>query len=780
MNQPAPAASSRAPKIPQENIKILRDCRDLATHRLVLSFTAMLDRVSDLLLGRAQRATNPNETTVYLTARDLIGHNRAQLVSEFEQTLRRRIDERIGGRGQIKRTFANVEVSELKLIDDTEMEESVIVSNISRVFDNMCESEILPLNRRLGHLLNDSDMETVDNPFAPHSVFSSFKDSWKATGAADEIKLAVMRELNATVLGDVKSIYADLNRHLVGLAVLPHLRPTQVRKAGRRAGDPKGDGSAEEVGADLMGTLQKVLTKTGGKGFSIPASKVAGIASAGPFGQPGGMPGGMAGGMAGGGVGGSEDGSGGGARGGAGHGGGAGGMSSGEMLGNLFSGAPGGPGFAIDTPVISALTRLQQGDTGFDFGDGTIIQVATNSGPTKHNFLRDIQESPLGERMNQIDSMTIELVAMLFDFIFVDKDVPDGIKALIGRLQIPVLKAAMLDRAFFSKKTHPARILVNRLAQAGIGWLPETGIEDPLYKKIESIVERVINDFTDDLGLFSRLHDELEQYLGEEEKQADTVSQASVEEVTRQDQVELARLAASAEVERRLLLPLVPAFIGDLLRKHWTGELERVHLAHGEGSEPWTAELSILDELVWSVQPKRSPEERRRLTSTLPKLLKSLKPIFDRFTWAPDERETLIGHLVEAHTSAVKASATAPISMEVSQPLPPRQMSEVPVYQDEYSELAAQMARGMWIEFEDEGAKLTFAKLAWISPLRGTLLFTNRQGQQAFSLTPFELADRFRNDRARPVDAEPLVDRAFSSMLASLSEQIDEEAAVPA
>ena len=33
--------------------------------------------------------------------------------------------------------------------------------------------------------------------------------------------------------------------------------------------------------------------------------------------------------------------------------------------------------------------------------------------------------------------MTIELVAMLFDFIFETKDLPDGIKALLARLQIP-------------------------------------------------------------------------------------------------------------------------------------------------------------------------------------------------------------------------------------------------------------------------------------------------------------------------------------------------------
>ena len=64
-----------------------------------------------------------------------------------------------------------------------------------------------------------------------------------------------------------------------------------------------------------------------------------------------------------------------------------------------------------------------------------------------------------------------------------------------------------------------------------------------------------------------------------------------------------------------------------------------------------------------------------------------------------------------------------------------------------------------------------------MSPLRGTYLFTNRQGQKATSMTAEELAQRFRNDRARLVEAEPLIDRAFSSVMASIGDKYPEPAA---
>jgi hypothetical protein len=56
-------------------------------------------------------------------------------------------------------------------------------------------------------------------------------------------------------------------------------------------------------------------------------------------------------------------------------------------------------------------------------------------------------------------------------------------------------------------------------------------------------------------------------------------------------------------------------------------------------------------------------------------------------------------------------------------------------------------------------------------------LFTNRQGQKALSMTAEELAERFRSEQARLVEAEPLIDRALSSVMASFGEKYPEPAA---
>ena len=749
-------------------------------------------------MARAERSGVREEQTLCLDSRAVLIKQRNTLMVDFERNLRKLVDERIAGRSQAKGHFSEVEVNKLTLVDTTAMDESVLSSNIIRVVENQCETELRELNRGIGYLLGRPDLETAANPLAPTTIVEAFAQALHGIGGDERIKLAILKELNQTSLGDINAIYADLNRHIEGLQILPKHRAAIMRSqaaadrshaADRAHGDGKGEqdaGPAPEI--DLMAVLQRLVNANMAMRSSaakMPAGlppggiQVPSLDGAGPPSISMGFPAGAFGFAAGGGA--------------------------GAPMGPL--GQMGGQRILITPELADALGRLQHGETGFDFG-GVPLHV-TGLQQDMHNVLRDIQESPLGERANQLEAMTIELVAMLFDFIFETRDLPDSIKALVGRLQIPVLKAAMLDGAFFSKKSHPSRLLVNALADAGIGWSPTMGQDDPLYRKIEQIVHRVLDDFTDDVGLFDELRKDLEAFLTDEERAAEVTIQSTADEINQRDHHEIAQLVARSEIERRLREFPAPNFLASFLREKWLNTLTQVHLNQGEESEAWNSALATLDDLVWSVQPKRQTEDRRRLVAMLRNLLKQLHGGLHNVTWEPGERETFLSNLVEAHAAAVKPSlastplptvavaeaataaaeqATAKGDIEtankaraLAEAMTPAPQAPEPEpvpepVQDRFAEVAASLERGMWVEFEGEDGHLAFAKLAWVSPLRGTYLFTNRQGQKAVSLTADELAERFRGDRARLVEAAPLVDRAFVSMMAKLEEKFGSDA----
>jgi hypothetical protein len=796
VNQTTSEPAIRRP-LPRETAKILGDCRDLAIHRLLLSFTSMLDRVGDLLMARAEKSDVRDEQALFLDARQALKTERASLMSEFEKNLRVLVDRRLKGE-DVKASFSAVDSPKLTLIDTTVMDESVLTGNIIRVVENLCYDELLEFNRAVGYLIGRPDLETKANPLAPTTIVEAFTQALQSIKLEQRLKFTILRELNQSSLGDINAIYADLNRHLENLNVVPRLRSSAPHRGGgspaeraaaqakeKEAATQPAEGPAPEQ--DLMAIMQRLA----GAGFGVHRLRAGAM----PAGLP---PGGIqvpAAGPA------------------------APGAAAGDAGLGAFAmpadadrapapvptiGQFGGPRILVTQELGDALSRLQQGETGFDVGGIPVQFAGVPQG--MHNVLRDLQDSPIGAKANQLEAMTIELVAMLFDFVFETKDLPDSMKVLIGRLQIPVLKAAMLDGAFFSKKAHPSRLFVNALARAGIGWSPTMGTDDPLYKKVEALVHRVLDEFADDIYLFDELRKDLETFLASEEKNAEANIQTSADEIDQRDRQEIARVVSRAEIEKRLEVNTVPNFLGAFLRDKWIATLVHMQLQGGEESEAWGSALATLDDLVWSVQPKRTTDERRKLVATLPNLLKRLHGGLQNIGWEADQREQFMSNLVEAHAAAVKPSlaaeampttamaeaaaavaeeahakgdaataAKARALAEAMAPAPPPEPEPVvEVVQDHYAELAGSLERGMWIEFEGDGGQLAFAKLAWVSPLRGTYLFTNRQGQKAVSLTADELADRFRNDRARLVEAEPLVDRAFVSMMASLEEKFGE------
>ncbi len=791
--------------------RILGDCRDIAIHRLLLSFGGMLERVGEMLMDRASRTDVRDEQVVYLEARDAIQQGRSGVLNEFERRLRARVNDRIAGKVEAKADFSKLEADKLTLVDTDAMDEAVVTGNITRGIENLCHDELQMLNRGVGHLLGLPELDTGHNPFAPAAIIEAFTDALHTLKAEPRAKFAILKELNQASLAEINGVYADLNKHLQNMHVMPAgVRPSLGTRGAARGRTKPGRAPAEGQAAppsaevDVMELFRRRFGSAAAAGYApgpagMPGAPAQG-AGAPAYPQPGmgapqplGMP----------------------IHGGAPSAGAADEFPSISMLpGGRY--VPTGPlattpsGYVPGAPIIATpmlgegLARLQAGETGFDLGGGTFVQFS-GIPEGKQNVLRELQESPLGKQVNQLESMTIELVAMLFDFIFETKDLPDGIKALLARLQIPVLKAAMLDGAFFAKKNHPSRLLVNALAEAGLGWSPAMGTNDPLYLHIDAIVHRILDGFSDDLAIFEEAREKLQKFLAEEEKAAEANIESTALEIDEHDRTEVASSVAKAEIERRIEMYPVPQFLASFLRAHWSRTLEDVYLKQGQESESWEQSIAMLEDLVWSVQPKRTREDRQHLVALLPSLLKRLSVVMQDFDEAPGQREQFMANLVEAHAASVKPAATtaalatasvveqAKAEAEVAKAAgdeataakaeeraaamtqaEPAPVEALEVIDDEFLEIAKGLERGTWIEFESEEGQLAFAKLAWISPLRGTYLFTNRQGLKALSMTAEELADRFRTDRARLVEAEPLIDRAFGSILPAFAEKIPE------
>jgi hypothetical protein len=413
------------------------------------------------------------------------------------------------------------------------------------------------------------------------------------------------------------------------------------------------------------------------------------------------------------------------------------------------------------------------------------------------NVIRELKAHPQTASLAGVDVMTIDIVAMLFDFVFEDRQIPAVVKALLGRLQIPTLKVALLDRQFFSSRAHPARVLLDRLARAAIGMDESSERGAATLAKLEDVVGRVLRDFDEDLALFAGLASEMEEFLAGQDEAEEAIVRQTARLVEERERLEIARILAEGEVDRRLAeRAWVPDAVRAMLEDVWVRALAAACVEHGEGSATWVSMLATADELLWSVEPKARAEDRRRLVNGIPALIRDIQQGMARAGVGSEMRDAFFGALVDCHADAVKAGlkGTMTAARAAAGPrvrataTPSLERETVPAGDIRVEEIRLRTPRGQaavrnvftrtgiltnvkrltWVEFRREGAPALRARLTWISPAKGVYLFTNAAASAAISVTPEALAEQMRRGEARIVDDTPLVDRAVDSMLENL------------
>ncbi|HKJ09083.1 MAG TPA: DUF1631 domain-containing protein [Gammaproteobacteria bacterium] len=782
---------------PAEAARLLKECRRRASERLTASLTGMLDKVDDALFELAEKAESNAVQSLYFDAMREVRIKRQSIETGFKDNFEAGFDnETNGGRTAEAGELQDSELS-LSLVETDELEESLAVTNMVGKINTASKEALGALDRRMGLLLNDPELKRCGNPVGPEVICNAFSDACQVIGSGVKVRLIILKLFDRYVVADLPPIYQELNQFLVESGVLPKIRLSVKRRPGMGAGPvqapPQGEGGggegqygwtdeADGPDQDVFAVLQQLLSRSTGGGM--------------PLG--GGMGGGMGG----------------------------GGYGTGGGMG--YGGAPGAAGGFGPGGVVGALTQLQHGQGGgigaggFGFGGVTGAGGATN-------VLRGLKSSEIGQSLSPTDDMTIDIVAMLFDYILDDKDIPDAMKALIGRLQIPVLKVVMLDRTFFARKSHPARRLVNRLAEAAIGW--DADDDERLYKKMEALVQRVIDEFEDDVEIFSELLEEFEQFLEQEARLAEAQVQQSTKAMEDKERVVVAKSIAQEEVQRRAESEQLREVVRSFLATHWKNLLFVLCAKEGSDSESYRQAVETMDDLIWSVAPKQTAADRKRLVRLLPGLLMRLKEGMGMISVEPEVRDRFLSILADCHARAVNAAGRGaedpetasppaageadPAAREIgeltagastAEPVPAAGNPDMPMEDaggasvgairellqesgleveeitlqdepdvadpeqadDDYLEQACNLAVGSWVEFLEEDGSTSRVRLTWISRVTGTYLFTNRKGLKARDMTLHGLAAELRRGSATPLEDVPLLDRAVGNLMDGL------------
>ncbi len=811
--------STMTPK--PESLSMLNSCRDLAADLLSKSLTTMLDKIEESLFELADKALDRDSYNLYMEARGQAQSKRSEIEAEFRRRFVEGFNRTLTGK-QDNASFDKVDFDnlELSLVGHDDYEEDLAATNIASKLKSKLGDELNALNFRMGHLMQLPEASRDDHPMSPQAVVDAFRSACMKIESDLNVRLLVLKQFEQMAAENVPNVYQNLNRFLVDRNILPVLpkagfrrraggaprRPaTQVEQgghgmdAGMMQGDAGMGGYASQMGFgtggfapaqaaggmdlpayavgnehELISSLQQLLAfNQAMQGLPQLAAPAMGMA----------LP--------------------------------AAGMPEQQML-------PAAPMFmsSVGQSFLDALNLLQQGRVDGTLADtGDLDAQALTAGTA--NVLHQIKTTSLASSLGHVDAMTIDIVAMLFDNLFDDRNIPAPMKALIGRLQIPVLKVAMLDTKFFARKQHPTRKLLDALAQAALGWEESDGLDDRLYKKLSDIVERIVQEFDENISLFDEALTELEGFLAAEEVLAESSAEAATAQLIEAEKAELASKQAEVAISQLLASSAdMPELLRAFADQQWREVLRYAALNNETQPEAWPDAIKAMEDLIWSIQPKIGVEERLRLVNLLPKLLKRLERGTEEAGVDRSKREAFFAELVHCHAHAIKsglkqaepvpmpmpdatgaATAPAPVMapLEIAAPAPAvavnlSDLADLPVldigpadggfqitdanwdsgldkYRDYDDVVANQLKRGAWVEFRQDDGSLSRAKLAWVSPRKSRYLFTNRQGENGLEFTLMELIALFKRGDASLIESGPSVERAVSDMIDMLQTQ---------
>ncbi len=722
------AVATRRVQLSDASRRLLQDCREMSVRTLPSLLSGLFERLDDALFDMADKSDRDALQTVYFDVMRTVRKARARIGGRFLGSVTDRFDRLWGGRPGEPSERPAVAEADMALVGDDDLEETLAVTNMISKGENLYRRELYVLNERLSSLGGGVPIDNRINPLGPGAICQAFRDAVADLAVDVPVKLVMYKLFDKQVMHYVGGMYDELNALMAREGILPNLIP----KAHRNPVSPALRG--EQPGA-----------ATAREGDRRPATHGAAPAD--------------------------------------------------DVLGALRalldvqrrspgSGETGGDALPQVAPadLVAALSSLQHTGAINPVGAGVAAAVLA---PQQVRYAL-AQQFGIGggaaaKTIGPLEDDIIEVVMLLFEAIAKDRAIPDAMKVLIGRLQIPVLKAALLDRSFFSNTAHPARRLLNRLATAALGWSGEAdAAKDLVYGRLCAVVERVLSEFNRDLDVFSRLDEDMAGFVEEQQRGARVAEERAAQITRGREQLALAKRRVADEVAGRLAdcATPVPEVVRALVEDGWKDVMLLALLRQGPESHEWAGVLRVADDLLWSVAPKASFEERQELLQRIPDLLRKLREGLASISFDQHRMNTLLKELQSVHIASLRSPGDAPVGPARSGARPSpgggRATSAAPPGagqpQDACFQQAARLEVGSWLDLLSEDGKPRRVKLSWRSNISDLCVLVNSRGTKVMELELQELAGMLRAGRALPIEHTDLalVDRAIAALLASL------------
>ncbi|WP_440225395.1 DUF1631 domain-containing protein [Dokdonella sp. MW10] len=742
------------------------------------ALSLLFDEIEQHLFKQADRAhTNEQQARMFESIR-AIKRGKADIMPRFLVHLETRLaqlDEIASLRDSTPTTRAS-SPTKLELVDSSDLEVSLAMQDIASKSEIRHTQALHMLGHRLGVMAGRPAFDAEDMPLAPFALVEAMRYAIEAVDIGVNDRILVFQAFDRVVMGQVGTFYEACNQYLSDQRVLANLQPRVQRHVPQKAADPqaKAEQKASEAKAspspdDDAATPQAAAqagTGTANPRADSPRDATASPAAHDPAPSP--PPPGSA-------------------------------DLAAQRDAVLFSTlrqllaerrrslgvtntAPAASYLATRDDLRSVLDTLQKRPAG-SIGDPR----GRAPGHLKHDLLNQLRaHSPQGRApvLAEEDSDTIDLVGMLFDYIAQSLGTQGAAaQSLMSRLQVPVLRTALGDKTFFTNREHPARVLLNSVAEAGTLWMGDDDGDRGFADKMTSLVDRVTNEFDGDVSLIENLVGDLGRHVAQLTRRAEMAERRHIDAAKGREKLDLARERANGAITRLLSRSgKVPPMVRAVLEQAWTDVLALTLLRQGEESQAYRRRLAVADQLLKlgegdaasRVDAALRDEVRNGLVQVglhAEEVDGVVGKLFDPGGTAGEKKTS---HTELAFT--LKSKPRLGVDGATHEPAEPAEkVAPAPLTAEEQRMLQRirSLPFGTWFEFvtNQQGATVR-RKLAWFSTVTGRCLFVNQRGARAEERSMDQLARDLVRGQVKLYNAEgeSMIDRAWKAIMGTLQQ----------
>lgn len=788
---------------PERTLELLKSSQHIAVEWARSCFAVFTTRFSDKLVEFSDRAETNQDRVRYSEFQRELGKKNHEFERYFCGYL---------GEGFIK--FKNNKLDThtgeekysndmLSLVDNADLEETIAISSITQRVENLQADLMWALNQRFSMLNGGVKVYDRSNPVGPVQFCESLRKALKLFSFDTKVKIIAYKMFDQEFMVRMHEVLEESNQCLIDAGVLVNLRPMAEREKPVNTPPPMPD--VEGFNNDFDTPVPEGVTPEMAAAVMAPASPAYGslpplqdgVVAAPDRNLPTEqyqsslisaihtLQGHIAQGMS--------------------------GAAPAQNAGTVQTAAAPAAGYppsalgagravsgsvqtAPNTSVpynsqqlVSALQNLQvqTGEISQQFqqaaqGEVAVLDIpALNAQLTQH-LLNEAEDGAI----THSDMHIIDLVGMLFEYMLSDDNLPDSVKALLSYLHTPFMKIAFIDKNFFEETEHPARLLLNNLAEAGVRWVSNDGTSQyDIYQKIKMIVSRVLEEFKNDVRIFAELLLDFSGYTKKISRRQELVERRAMEKVEGEEKLREVKVRVNTEVRSRTDGRELPSAVLLLLLQPWSDYLAFILLRYGDKSDTWARSVEAIDKILWTIEAKHDNAEKARQMEIHDDLLDVIETGFETIGYDQAKGKKLLDALISLQKLALQSkqveAAPAPMRDKL-EALASEKAGHIHEEDDVATPEETKMVEnlkmiefGTWFEFEG-GKRL---KVAWYNARTLHYMLVDQMGKKVAMKSGLQLARLMIAKEAKIIagSSKPFFERALENIFESLNARVAEQ-----